>query len=74
MSAEFDALVAQAKGNEDAEDAALNLINTFATKITDLTAQLADSPAKDQLNQLAADMKAHADPLAAAVVANTPAA
>lgn len=74
MSAEFDALVAQATANESAEDAAATLIGQIAQKVSDLTAQLADSPTKQALTDLAAQLKTHADALGAAVAANTPAA
>jgi len=67
MSAEFDALVAQAKANEDAEDAAVTLIQSIA-------ASLAANPTPAQVAQLAADLKTHADALGAAIVAGTPAA
>lgn len=68
MSAEMDTLTAQITANEDVENSALQLINGFAARLT----AAGTDPAK--LNQLSADLKSSADALAAAVVANTPAA
>jgi hypothetical protein len=67
MSAEFDALVAQVTANTDAEASAVQLIQAIA-------AQLAGNPTPAQVKDLAAQLKASADALGAAVVANTPAA
>lgn len=67
MSAEFDALTAQAKSNEDAEAAAATLLNTLAAK-------LLANPSPAAVQQLGTELKASADSLAAAIVANTPAA
>ena len=67
MSAEFDALAAQVKSNSDAEASAIAVINAIAAK-------LAASPTPAQVTQLAADLKASADSLGAAIVANTPSA
>lgn len=67
MSDEFDALVAQVSANKDAEASAVAVINAIAAK-------LAANPTPAQVTQLAADLKASADALGAAVVANTPAA
>lgn len=64
---EFDALIAQAKANQDAEDAAIQLILAIAAK-------LASQPTPAEVTQLAADLKLHADALGAAIVANTPTA
>lgn len=66
MSAEFDALVAQAKANEDAEDAAVALLNR-------LSALLLASPSPAAVTALGQELKAKADALGAAIVANTPA-
>jgi hypothetical protein len=68
MGQEYDNLVAQVKANEDAEDSALLLINGFAARLT----AAGTDPVK--LAALSTDLKTHADALAAAVVANTPAA
>ena len=68
MSQEFENLTAQIKANEDVEDSALLLINGFAARL----AAAGTDPAK--LTQLQTDLKTHADALAAAVAANTPAA
>jgi hypothetical protein len=67
MSAEFDALVAQVTANTNAEASAVQLIQAIA-------AQLAGNPSPSQVSALAAQLKASADALGAAVVANTPAA
>ena len=64
---DFDALAAQAKANEDAEDAAVTLLNQ-------LSAILLNNPTPAQIQQLGTDLKTHADALASAIVANTPAA
>lgn len=68
MSAELDALATQAKTNEDAEASAVTLLNNLSGLITAAAGDKAKSL------QLAADLKTSADSLAAAVVANTPAA
>jgi hypothetical protein len=67
MSAEFDALKQQVSANTDAEASAVMLINGIATK-------LAGNPSPQEVNALASQLKASADALGAAVVANTPAA
>jgi hypothetical protein len=73
---EIDDLVAQVKASDDAVDSATLLVNGVAARIDAAVAAAASlSPAdKAKLVALSADLKAHADPLAAAVVANTPAA
>jgi|HubBroStandDraft_6_1064221.scaffolds.fasta_scaffold2135219_1 hypothetical protein len=73
---EVDDLVAQIKANEDAEDSATLLVNGITAQISAaVTAATSLSPAdRAKLVSLVADLKSHADPLAAAVVANTPAA
>lgn len=67
MSAEMDALAAQAKANTDAEAAAVTLLNDLAGRVAatagDRTASL----------KLASDLKASADALGAAIVTDTPA-
>lgn len=68
MSAELDALTAQAKNNADVEASALIVINGISARIT----AAGTDPAA--LNTLTAELKTSADALAAAVVANTPAA
>jgi hypothetical protein len=73
-SPEFQALIDQATVNENTEDSAAALIVSLGAKVADLAGQLAASPTKQALLDLAAGMKAHADPLAAAVVAGGPAA
>jgi hypothetical protein len=74
--AEIDALTAQAKANEDAEDSAALVINGIATSIQTAVAAADSLSATDRANLVAltAALKTHADALAAAVVANTPAA
>jgi hypothetical protein len=67
-SQEFTDLTTQITANESAEDSALLLINGFAARL----AAAGTDPAK--LTALRNDLKTHADALAAAVVANTPAA
>jgi hypothetical protein len=71
-------LTAQVKSNTDAEDSGTIVINKIPQFITDaVNAALAKgaTPAQLQaLTDLATTLKAHADPLAAAIVANTPAA
>jgi len=68
MGKEYDDLVAQVKASDDVADSALILINGFAARL----AAAGTDPAK--LTALQTDLKSHADALAAAVVANTPAA
>jgi hypothetical protein len=68
MSAELDAVKAAVQKNTDAELAAADLLRRLSQLITD---SINDKPA---LQQLAADVNAQADALAAAVTANTPAA
>ena len=70
------ALVAQVQENEDAEDAADTVINGIADQISAAVAASTGLSAKDSatLQGLAASLKAHSDPLSAAIVANTPAA
>ena len=67
MSAEMDALAAQVTANTDAEASAVQLIQAIAAK-------LAANPTPAQVTALASQLKASADALGAAVVANTPAA
>jgi hypothetical protein len=64
-------LETQVKANTDAEDSAVLLIQGIAKQLTDALAAGAD-PAR--LQALVDQLKSHADPLAAAVVANTPVA
>lgn len=64
---ELTDLETQIKANTDAEQSAIVLINGLATKIESLKS----NPAK--LQALADSLKASAENLAAAVVANTPA-
>jgi regulator of replication initiation timing len=68
MSQELDNLTAQVKSNTDAEQSAVTLL----TKLSDLIKASVNDPAA--LTKLAGDLKGSADQLAAAVVANTPAA
>jgi alpha-beta hydrolase superfamily lysophospholipase len=68
MSQELDNLTAQVKANSDAVDAAVLLINGIADRIT----AAGVDPAK--LTALTDELKSKDDTLAAAVVANTPAA
>jgi hypothetical protein len=73
---EMDDLVAQVKANEDAEDSGRLLVLGIAARIEAAVAAAQGlTPAdKASLVQLTADLKSHADPLAAAVLANTDAA
>lgn len=68
MGQEYDDLEAQVKASNDVKDSALLLINGFAARL----AAAGTDPVK--LTALRNDLKSHADALAAAVVANTPAA
>jgi len=68
MSKELDDLTAQVTANSTALDSATTLINGIAARIT----AAGVDPAK--LAALTAELKAKDDELAAAVVANTPAA
>lgn len=70
IMAELDTLTAQVKANTDAEGSAIVLINGFTARLD--AAIAAGNPAA--LTQLSADLKSSSDALAAAVVANTPAA
>lgn len=78
--AAFDALAAQVKANTDAEAAAVIVMNGFAARVDAAVAKaLADNPGitPAQLQGITdetASMKASADALSAAIVANTPAA
>ena len=67
MSQEFDDLIAQAKANTDAEAAAVALLNSLAAK-------LLGNPTAQQVKDLGTQLKASADALGAAIVADTPAA
>ncbi len=68
MSQELDVLTAQVKATTDLETSAVQLIEGLASQI----AALKDDPAK--LQALSDSLKASADTLFAAVVANTPVA
>jgi len=68
MSKELDDLTLQVKANTDAEESAIALINGIAARI----AAAGTDPAA--LTALTASLKTDADQLAAAVLANTPAA
>ncbi len=68
MSKEFDDLVAQVAATESVELSAISLIQGLAQQIADA----AEEPSR--LADLTARLKASADSLAAAIVANTPAA
>ncbi len=74
----IDDLVAQATVNESAEDSAVIVLNGIQARIdAAVQSALAAGATADQLaavTQVSADLKAHADALAAAVAANTPAA
>jgi hypothetical protein len=72
MSAEFDALTVQVKANEDAEASAVEMINGLAAKVAALIVNGTVDPAA--VTALSTSLKASADALGAAVVANTPAA
>jgi len=66
-SPEFQGLIDQAKANTDAESAAVNLLNSLAAK-------LLASPSAADVTALGTQLKASADALGAAIVADTPAA
>lgn len=68
MSAELDALTTTVNDTKTVEDSAIVLL----TNLSGLITAAKDDPAA--LTALAADLKAKSDQLAAAVVANTPAA
>jgi transcriptional antiterminator len=68
MSAELDALTAQVTANTDAEQSAITLLNN----LHDLLVAAGTDPVK--LAALASTLKTSRDALAAAIVANTPAA
>ncbi len=68
VNEEMDELIARAKKNEDAEDAAAVLLGDLKKRLD----AAGTDPAK--LKQLSDDLGTHGDALAAAIVANTPAA
>lgn len=70
------ALAAQAQANESAEDSAALVIEGIATQLETAIDNADSLSAADEatLMGLAAQLKAHADPLSAAILANTPAA
>ncbi len=67
-TSQMEELIAQAKANEDAEDAAATLLG----QLKSLLDAAGTDPAK--LSQLSSDLATHQAALAAAIVANTPAA
>ncbi len=71
MSAELDALTAQVKANTDVEASAILAINGLVDKVAALAAA-GGTPL--QFTELAAELKASADALGAAVPVNTAAA
>jgi len=74
----IDDLVAQATVNESVEDSAVIVLNGLQARIdAAVQAALAGGATADQLSavtQISTDLKSHADAMAAAVAANTPAA
>jgi hypothetical protein len=74
---ELNALAAQVKANTDAEDSATAVLNQIPTMIQAAVAKAlaaGATPAQLQaITDLQTALKAHADTLSAAVVANTPA-
>ena len=68
MSAELDTLTAQVTANTDVEASAITLLNGLHALLT----SAGTDPAK--LSALAGSLKSSSDSLAAAIVANTPAA
>jgi hypothetical protein len=77
MAAIDDALAAAeaaAKSNEDAEDAVIALLTTLSDQIKTLAAGSTDPAVTARIQALADGLKAKSDALAAAIVANTPAA
>lgn len=67
--AEIAALTAQAKANEDAEDSAGQTLAKLSDIIAALKTSQTDPATAKAITDLAAQLKAHADPLAAAIVA-----
>ena len=67
-SPEMQALIDQATANESAEQSAIDLLNNLAARV------LAAAGDKVATTAIATELKASADALGAAVVANTPAA
>jgi hypothetical protein len=71
---ELTALAAQVTANDDTEDSATIVINGIAAKIAAAVAAATAAGATPaqlaQITALQASLKSHADPLAAAVVAN----
>jgi hypothetical protein len=78
IMAAIDDVLAQAesaaKDNADAEDAAMSLLTALAKAIADLKAAGTDPATVARIQALSDGLKAKAAALAAAVVANTPAA
>jgi len=74
----LDALAAQVKANTDAEASAVIVLNGIAKRIADaVAAAIANGATAEELAPVSdevAALKASSDALAAAVVANTPAA
>jgi chromosome segregation ATPase len=68
MSAELDALTVQVQATTDVENSAILLIQGIATQLV----AIKDDPAK--IAALSGTLKASADSLAAAIIANTPVA
>lgn len=75
MSAEYDALVAQAKTNNDLLDSIASFLNGVAAKILQGVADATElAGLKQSMSLLANEMKAKDDVVAAALVSATPAA
>lgn len=69
-------LIQQAQANEDAEDSAALVIKGIATQLETAIDNADSLSASDEatLMGLAAQLKAHSDPLSAAILTNIPAA
>lgn len=70
----LDQAEANAKAESDAEDAAIALLVTLSKAIADLKAAGTDPATVARIQALADGLKAKADALGAAIVANTPSA
>lgn len=68
--AELAALAAQAKANEDQEDSAVQVLGKLADIIAALKTTQTDPATAKAITDLAASLKAHADPLGEAIAAS----
>jgi uncharacterized coiled-coil protein SlyX len=70
----FTDLTAKVAKVQEVDASAITLLEGLTAKLNDLAAQLGDSPAAAEIAALATSLDASSAALAAAVVANTPAA